>query len=84
MRHQVLPIQGDWKKIYSEDFTADEKAKIVSSLMQALGEAGFEVEKVWRELIEDRGRQITFSALGQQAPTGEKKKWHPDFSKRKR
>jgi hypothetical protein len=34
-------------------------------------------------LIEDRGSQITFSGLGQQAPLEEKKKWDPDFSKRK-
>src|ERR1700733_4837685 len=75
---------GDWKKIYSEDFTADEKKKIVSSLKQALEAAGFKVEKVWGETIEDRGSQITFSALGQQAPIEEKKKWDPDFSKRKK
>ena len=74
---------GDWKKIYSEDFTADEKEKIVSSLKQALGEAGFKIEKVWGEEIEDRGSQITFSALGQQAPLAEKEKWAPDFTKRK-
>jgi HAD superfamily hydrolase (TIGR01484 family) len=75
---------GDWKKIYSEDFTADEKEKIVSSLKKALGAAGFKVEKVWGETIEDRGSQITFSALGQQAPIEEKKKWDPDFTKRKK
>ena len=63
---------GDWKKIYSEDFTADEKEKIVSSLKKAIGAAGFKVEKVWGETIEDRGSQITFSALGQQAPLEEK------------
>jgi phosphomannomutase len=74
---------GDWKKIYSEDFTADEKEKIVSSLKKALGEAGFKVEKVWGEVIEDRGSQITYSALGQQAPLEEKSKWDPDFAKRK-
>jgi len=45
--------------------------------------SGFKVEKVWGEVIEDRGSQITFSALGQQAPIGEKKKWDPDFTKRK-
>jgi phosphomannomutase len=33
---------------------------------------------------EDRGSQITFSALGQQAPLEEKKKWDPDFTKRKK
>ena len=75
---------GKWKKIYSEDFTADEKAKIINSLKQALGEAGYKVEKVWGEAIEDRGSQITFSALGQQAPLEEKKKWDPDFTRRKK
>ena len=75
---------GDWVKIYSEDFTADEKAKIIGSLKQALEAAGFKAEKVWGETIEDRGSQITFSALGQQAPIEEKKKWDPDFTKRKK
>ena len=32
--------------------------------------------------MEDRGSQITWSALGQQAPLEEKKKWDPDFAKR--
>jgi len=73
---------GDWKKIYSEDFTADERDKIVSSLKQALAIAGFQVEKVWGEVIEDRGSQITFSALGQQAPLEEKDKWDADYTKR--
>jgi phosphomannomutase len=74
---------GDWKRIYSEDFTAGEKEKIVGSLNQALGQAGYNVENVWGEVIEDRGSQITFSALGQQAPLEEKDKWDPDFTKRK-
>jgi len=75
---------GDWKKIYSEDFTVSEKEKITSSLKKALGVAGFKAEKVWGEVIEDRGSQVTFSALGQQAPLAEKTKWDPDFSKRKK
>jgi HAD superfamily hydrolase (TIGR01484 family) len=75
---------GDWKKLYSEDFTAAEKEKIISSLNKALGMAGFKVEKVWGEVIEDRGSQITFSALGQQAPLEEKIKWDADFIKRKK
>ena len=61
-----------------------EKEKIISSLKKAVAEAGFKVEKVWGEVIEDRGSQITFSALGQQAPLEEKKKWDPDFAKRKK
>jgi phosphomannomutase len=65
-----------WKKIYSEDFTSDEKEKVVSSFKKA--------EKVWGETIEDRGSQITYSALGQQAPLEEKDKWDPDYAKRKK
>ncbi|MCR4307178.1 MAG: HAD-IIB family hydrolase [Candidatus Berkelbacteria bacterium] len=75
---------GDWEKIYSEDFTADESKKIKTALKKALEEAEFKVEKVWGEIIEDRGSQITYSALGQQAPLEEKKKWDPDFTKRKK
>src|SRR5208282_2677648 len=39
--------------------------------------------RIFGELIEDRGSQITFSGLGQQAPLEEKEKWDPDFRKRK-
>jgi len=81
---QFFRYARDWEKIYSEDFTANEKEKIVSSLRKAVGEAGYKAEKTWGEAIEDRGSQITFSALGQQAPLEEKKKWDPDFAKRKK
>jgi HAD superfamily hydrolase (TIGR01484 family) len=75
---------GVWKKIYSEDFTADERSKIISSLESAVGKAGFKAEKIWGESIEDRGSQITYSALGQQAPLEEKDKWDRDYAKRKK
>ena len=88
----ILPTCGtkfyqygaDWKKIYSEDFTTEEKKKIISSLKKALEVSGFKIKKLWGEEIEDRGSQITFSALGQQAPNEEKEKWDPDFTKRKK
>jgi HAD superfamily hydrolase (TIGR01484 family) len=79
---QFFRYTGDWEKIYSEDLTAEEKTKIVASLKQALAQGGFQPAKVWGEVIEDRGSQITFSALGQQAPLEEKNKWDPDFAKR--
>jgi len=81
---QFFQYNGEWKRLYSEDFTADEKEKIVSSLEKAVGQAGFKAAKVWGEVIEDRGSQITFSALGQQAPLEEKEKWDPDYTKRKK
>ena len=88
----VLPTCGakffqyssNWKELYSEDFTAKEREQIISSLDKAFGEAGFKVERVWGEVIEDRGSQITLSALGQEAPLAEKVKWDPDFAKRKK
>ena len=61
-----------------------EKEQITSSLQKAFDESGFKVEREWGEEIEDRGSQITFSALGQQAPLVEKEKWDPDFAKRKK
>jgi len=75
---------GEWKKLYEEDFTADQREKILNSFKKALAAAGFEVEKTWGEVIEDRGSQITYSALGQQAPLEAKEKWDPDHAKRKK
>lgn len=76
--------KNEWKKLYSEDFNENEKKKIIDSLKIAIDESGFKVVKIWGETIEDRGSQITFSALGQLAPIEEKKKWDPDFNKRKK
>jgi HAD superfamily hydrolase (TIGR01484 family) len=75
---------GEWQELYSEDFTADEKEKIVSSLIKAVETAGFPAGKAWGQTIEDRGSQITYSALGQQAPLEDKEKWDSDFAKRKK
>jgi phosphomannomutase len=60
------------------------KKKIISSLKQAIESPDLKVETNWGDVIEDRGSQITFSGLGQQAPLEEKKKWDPDFIKRKK
>ena len=76
--------ETDWLELYSEDFTKEEKKKIISSLKQVMASSDYKEEKVWGEVIEDRGSQITFSGLGQQAPIEEKEKWDPDFSRRKK
>jgi len=75
---------SSWELLYSEDFTVAQRRTIVESLRQAIASADCKVERVWGEVIEDRGSQITFSALGQQAPLAEKNKWDPDFAKRKK
>ncbi len=75
--------KSGWKKLYSEDFTAAEKKKIITSLNAAVAEQGFKPAKTWGDQIEDRGSQITYSALGQEAPLNAKKEWDPGFAKRK-
>ena len=74
---------GQWHAIYAELFDDAEKKKILESFDAALEATGFKPEKTWGERIEDRGSQITFSALGQEAPLEAKEKWDPDFAKRK-
>ncbi len=75
---------GDWEELYSENFTPGEKEKIIAAFKAALSEAGYQEAKTWGDIIEDRGSQITFSALGQQAPLAEKAKWDPRFTRRQR
>ena len=58
--------------------------KVSCSLKKAIDQSALKAEKVWGEVIEDRGSQITYSALGQGAPLEAKKKWDPDFTKRKK
>jgi len=81
---QFFRYGADWTKVYSEDLSADERARIESSLEKAVLQAGFKPQKLWGDQIEDRGSQITFSALGQAAPLAEKDKWDPDYAKRKK
>lgn len=72
-----------WAPVYANLFSDEQKRDILTAFDAALAATGFTPEKTWGERIEDRGSQITFSALGQQAPIAEKEHWDPDFAKRK-
>jgi len=74
---------GAWQTVYADLFSDDEKHKILTAFDESLKATGFVPEQTWGERIEDRGSQITFSALGQQAPIDAKEHWDPDFTKRK-
>lgn len=71
-----------WKQLYSEGLTEAERARIIQALQDVVAASGFAAKETWGEVIEDRGSQITFSALGQQAPYQAKRDWDPDFLKR--
>ncbi|WP_320775310.1 HAD-IIB family hydrolase [Streptomyces sp. CRN 30] len=75
---------GEWRQMYSEDFTPEDKSRVVEALTQSAEELGLWESKTWGDIIEDRGSQITFSALGQSAPVQEKYAWDPDGSKKRR
>jgi len=74
---------GAWTTVYAELFDDETKKNIITAFDASLEATGFVPEETWGERIEDRGSQITFSALGQQAPVEAKEKWDPDFAKRK-
>jgi phosphomannomutase len=75
---------GRWHKLYSEDLSEPQKQQIIGALTETVAASGLQAQKTWGPTIEDRESQVTFSALGQQAPLEEKKRWDPDFSKRKK
>ena len=81
---QFYEYVGHWSKVYSEDLSDEERARIIKDLQDAYDQSGTKVDKIWGEAIEDRGSQITLSVLGQEAPLEEKAKWDPDFAKRQK
>jgi len=70
------------KRVYAEDLTADEKAAAVAAVEEEAKKLGLWADKTWGAAIEDRGSQITFSALGQEAPLDAKKAWDPTNEKK--
>ena len=76
---------GSWKPQYDNAFTPAEREHVLKVLDEALVETGMHDVpiRVWGERIEDRGAEIVFSGLGQEAPPEEKRKWDPTREKRK-
>lgn len=72
-----------WQKVYEEKLTTSEKRKIQKAFQLAFEEISYiDPAKVYGEIIEDRGSQITFSALGQIAPLKAKEKWNEKTDRR--
>ena len=81
---KLYRYRGGWDAVYAELFTDDERKRILRALTGAVSQAGLDAGHSWGARVEDRGSQITFSGLGQQAPLDAKKAWDADFAKRKR
>jgi HAD superfamily hydrolase (TIGR01484 family) len=66
-----------WKKVYRKVLSAAEKKKIMRAFADAFVATEYvPPKKLWGKVIEDRRTQITFSALGQDAPVKEKAAWN--------
>jgi phosphomannomutase len=57
--------EKEWELIYAEDFKPEETRKIIAALNKGFNDLGYRASKTYGECIEDRGSQVTFSALGQ-------------------
>lgn len=75
-------LDSEWRMQYAEDLTEAQKKQIISVLEASAKELGLWEEHPAGDIIEDRGSQITFSALGQQATPEDKYAWDPDGSKK--
>lgn len=72
----------DWIQQYAEELTADQKKRVITALETESKRLGYWPSHPAGEVIEDRGSQITFSGLGQQAAPEDKYAWDPDGSKK--
>jgi hypothetical protein len=68
--------------VYFEKLSSDEKNRPIEVLEDGAEELGFRLDVTWGPVTEDRGSQVTYSALGQNAPADVKSAWDPDDSKK--
>jgi HAD superfamily hydrolase (TIGR01484 family) len=75
--------KGDWHEEYAENLSEKEREKIFSALKWIMNSPAYtKPEVIYGDVVEDRGSQITFSALGQKAPAELKYAWDPTRNKR--
>lgn len=73
-----------WDEVYAERLTENEKKKIINAINTALDITKTKPERIFGDIIEDRGTQITYSGLGQKAPIEFKVVWDKTLEKRQK
>jgi len=71
-----------WVTIYENNLPEDLRKQIMAILELEAKKLDLWVEDSYGPIIEDRKSQVTYSALGQNAPEEEKKAWDPDGKKK--
>ncbi|SFS16357.1 hypothetical protein SAMN04487846_3295 [Microbacterium sp. cf046] len=68
--------------VYAHALTDDEKSRAMTAVEGEARRLGLWEAETWGDILEDRGSQITFSALGQRAPLAAKTAWDPTGAKK--
>ena len=68
--------------MYANDLSPAQVAQGFAVVEEQARRLGLWSERTWGPALEDRGSQITFSALGQEAPIEAKRVWDPTGEKR--
>ena len=77
--------EGRYYRAYSHLMPTKAVKRIIKSFEEVFAEIGYSHPKrTYGVVYENRGSQLTFSALGQEAPLRLKQKWDPDQKKRLR
>lgn len=71
-----------WAQQYAEDLTDPQRDAALAAVESEARRLGYWESETWGPILEDRGSQITFSALGQAAPVDAKKAWDPTGDKK--
>lgn len=74
--------QGAWRTVYREHLSKEQRDAAFTALHEEAERLGLWEAKTWGEILEDRGSQVTFSALGQRAPVEAKHAWDPTGEKK--
>lgn len=75
-------VGGSWQTMYSETLTPDQRDRALTALREEAERLGYWETETWGDVLEDRGSQVTFSALGQRAPIDAKQVWDADGAKK--
>lgn len=79
---QYYRYEDGWQQQYAENLTGEQTQNALLALETNAKTLGLWEPKTWGPILEDRGSQVTFSALGQDAPVDAKKAWDPSGAKK--
>ena len=83
--NQYDPDRGvpKWSQVYSDDIPKEDRKRIIAAFEASFKELNWQhPDCLYGDIIEDRGTQVTFSAIGQEAPIRVKCVYDVDGKKR--